>query len=93
MSDRVYQVKSQTLFARCKYCWFRRLEIEGLVDRWLICGGQPQLYDDPDDDVTADLSDAFNEEVSGSAGQEAEAMPMAAATTRRRKSNQIARDF
>ena len=26
---------------RCKYCWFRRLELDGLVDRWIICDGNP----------------------------------------------------
>ncbi|XP_059092926.1 uncharacterized protein LOC131888157 [Tigriopus californicus] len=28
----------------CSYCWLRRLEIEGIIDRWNICGGQPSAW-------------------------------------------------
>jgi hypothetical protein len=26
---------------RCKFCWFRRIELDGLADRWVICDGNP----------------------------------------------------
>lgn len=29
---------------RCPYCWFRRLEIEGVVERWQTCNGKPHQW-------------------------------------------------
>ncbi len=29
---------------RCSYCWFVRCEIEGLVERWQICQGDPSNW-------------------------------------------------
>ena len=31
---------------RCTYCWLRRLEIEGLVDRWFMCKGRPDAWNE-----------------------------------------------
>lgn len=31
---------------RCKFCWLRRLEIEGLVDRWFMCKGNPDAWNE-----------------------------------------------
>jgi len=55
---------------RCKYCWFRRLEIEGLVDRWMMCGGRTELWIDLDD--MEDNEDFDSEDVEISFKQEAE---------------------
>ena len=29
---------------KCYYCWFFRLEIEGIVERWQICNGNPSKW-------------------------------------------------
>ena len=31
---------------RCTFCWLRRLEIEGLVDRWFMCKGNPGAWNE-----------------------------------------------
>jgi len=51
------------LATRCKYCWFRRLEIEGLVDRWIICGGRTDLWIDPEDIAEIDSYDSEDAEI------------------------------
>lgn len=33
---------------RCTFCWLRRLEIEGLVDRWFMCKGDPDIWNEAD---------------------------------------------
>ena len=43
---RLCSVDATAEAARCKFCWLRRLEIEGMVDRWLICKGNTALWNE-----------------------------------------------
>jgi hypothetical protein len=60
----------------CPYCWFARCEIEGLVERWQLCNGDSEKWneiisgfeydtdddDDEDDDEDEDDDDDDNDD-------------------------------
>jgi len=29
---------------KCPYCWFLRMEVEGVIERWQICNGDPSKW-------------------------------------------------
>jgi hypothetical protein len=57
--------------ARCQFCWLRRMEIEGMVDRWIICGGNPDLWIDMNMEEEEDDDDDVVVAASGDDGEEA----------------------
>ena len=45
-AGRLCSLDATTEIERCTYCWLRRLEIEGLVDRWFMCKGSPDAWNE-----------------------------------------------
>jgi len=43
---------------KCPYCWFLRLELEGIVERWQICNANPSKWRDIQKGIDCLISDS-----------------------------------
>ena len=49
---------STTIDKKCPYCWFLRLELEGIIERWQICNSNPSKWPDIQKGIDCLISDS-----------------------------------
>ena len=46
-SDSMCSIEDRLIISKvCPYCWFARCEIEGLVERWQLCNGDSEKWNE-----------------------------------------------
>ena len=49
---------STTIDKKCPYCWFLRLELEGIIERWQICNANPSKWREIEKGIDCFISDS-----------------------------------
>ena len=49
---------STTIDKKCPYCWFLRLELEGIIERWQICNANPSKWREIQKGIDCLISDS-----------------------------------